>query len=82
MATRASRPRLRAAATMSAEASTPTTDSAAGNDFLRQHAVAASEVENTLAGLGLEQIEHWLSERRNEMGVLRIALGLPILCRR
>jgi hypothetical protein len=55
---------------------------AGGRDFFRQHTVAASEVENSLTDLRLEQVEHRLPERRNEMSVLCVALGLPFLGRR
>ena len=50
-----------------------------GDNFFRQHTVPASEVENMLAGLRLEQIEHGLSECGNEMSVLCVAFGLPAL---
>ena len=55
---------------------------AGGRDFFRQHTVAASEVEDSLTDLRLEQVEHRLSERRNEMSVLCVALSLPVLGRR
>jgi len=54
-------------------------DRARGGNFLAQHAVTASEVQDALAGKRLEQIEHGLPERWNEVRVLRITVRLPAL---
>ncbi len=55
---------------------------ARGDDLLREHAVAASKIEDALAGLWIEQLEHGLSQGGYEMSVLGVAIRLPILRRR
>ena len=71
-ATKASMPRARAASTISGELSRPITLRARRDDPLGQRAVAAADVEDQLAGLRREQLQHRVAERRHEGGILRI----------
>src|SRR5262249_16721907 len=48
-------------------------------DLLGEHAVTASEIQNSLAAPRFEQIQHWLAERGHKMSVLRVTLGAPRL---
>jgi hypothetical protein len=75
----ASRSRRRAAAIMSGELSMPTTCAPRRNQFFRQYAVAATQIEDALAGLGVEQVQHGLTERRNEMSIIGIGGRTPLL---
>jgi len=50
-----------------------------GDDLLGQDAVAAAEIEDALARLGIEQFEHRRAEGRHEIRRRRVAPGLPVL---
>jgi hypothetical protein len=52
-----------------------------GPDLLRQHAVAAPQVEHALAGLRIEELQHRSTQRRHEPRVPRVALRIPALLR-
>ena len=45
----------------------------------RQRAVAASEVEDSLAGARREQLDHRRAEVGDEAGVARVCVGVPAL---
>jgi len=49
------------------------------NDFFRQNAIAAAEIENALPGAWGEQFEHRCAELRHEMRCLRVAPRRPVL---
>jgi hypothetical protein len=49
------------------------------NESLRQCAVAATQIKDALARLGLEQFQHGLAERRHEMSMIGIANRIPSL---
>jgi hypothetical protein len=46
-----------------------------------QCAVAATQIKDALARLGVEQIQHRLTERRHEMGIIGIRSRIPMLGR-
>src|ERR1700676_4755346 len=49
------------------------------NQFFRQYAVAATQIEDALSGLGVEQVQHGLTERRHEMSIIGIGGRAPLL---
>jgi len=49
------------------------------NQLFSQCPVAATQIEDALARLGLEQIHHWLPERGHEMGIIGISNRIPML---
>ena len=49
------------------------------NQFFRQYAVAATQIEDALAALGVEQVQHGLTERRHEMSIIGIGRRIPLL---
>jgi hypothetical protein len=46
---------------------------------LTEKIVAASEIENPLPCIRLQQVEHWLPQRGNKMRVLGVAISFPLL---
>ncbi|TMJ60687.1 MAG: hypothetical protein E6G81_05910 [Alphaproteobacteria bacterium] len=50
-----------------------------GRDFPRQRTVAAAEIEDTLAGPWVEQLDDRHAEHRHECAGLGIAFGFPAL---
>jgi hypothetical protein len=50
-----------------------------GDQFFREYAVAAAQIEDALAGLGAEQVQHGLTERRHEVSIVGIAGRTPLL---
>jgi hypothetical protein len=46
---------------------------------LGEYSIAATKIEDALAGMRLEQIEHGLAERRHEICVYRIGVWIPRL---
>jgi hypothetical protein len=64
---------------MSAELSMPTTCAPQRNQFFRLYAVAATQIEDALAGLGVEQVQQGLTERGHEMSIIGIGGRTPSL---
>jgi hypothetical protein len=54
---------------------------AGGGELRGQHAVAAAEIENALAGLGREQLDDRRAKGRHKMRGLGITLRRPMLLR-
>jgi hypothetical protein len=54
-------------------------DSPAGGDLRGQHAVAAAEIEDALARLGVEQLDHRRAESWHEMRGRGVTLRRPML---
>jgi len=48
-------------------------------ELYRERAVAASEVEDSLAGVRREQFDHRRTEVGHEAGVARVCVGVPAL---
>src|ERR1700722_17929358 len=49
------------------------------DQFLSEDSISATQIENALTGLRLEQVQHRLPQRRYEVSVGRIVRGTPIL---